>query len=88
MMDINERLERIERTLLLTAKRVLDVTDVATLLGVTENRVRHLMSEHSIPYYKQGNKVWFDRQELESWQLDRRIPSNAELDAASALRSL
>ena len=34
-----------------------------------------------IPHYKRGVKTYFRKSELTDWQLDTRIPSNAELSA-------
>ena len=42
-MGVEERLERIERLLLLGSKEVLNTSEIALLLGISESRVRHLM---------------------------------------------
>lgn len=78
-MGVNERLERIERLLVVNAKNALTVADVALVLGVSESRVRHLVSDKEIPHYRQGNKVFFRKSEIEDWQLAHRIPTNAEI---------
>lgn len=44
-MTIEQRLERIERTVTLAFKKVLNVSDMALMLGVSESRVRHIASE-------------------------------------------
>lgn len=80
-MEVNERLERIERLLIVNAKTALTVSDVALLLGVSESRIRHLVSEREIPHYKQGYKTFFKKSEIEEWQLMRRIPTNAEISS-------
>ena len=41
-MGVEERLERIERLLLLGSKEVLNTSEIALLLGISESRVRHL----------------------------------------------
>lgn len=56
-MGVEERLERIERLLLLGSKEVLNTSEIALLLGISESRVRHLTSAKKIPHYKQGNKI-------------------------------
>lgn len=58
-MGVEERLERIERLLLLGSKEVLNTSEIALLLGISESRVRHLTSAKKIPHYKQGNKIYF-----------------------------
>ncbi len=55
-MGVEERLERIERLLLLGSKEVLNTSEIALLLGISESRVRHLTSAKKIPHYKQATK--------------------------------
>ena len=78
-MDIEQRLERIEILLMLTAKEVLTTSDVALLLNVSESRIRHLTSDREIPHYKHGGKTYFKKAEIEQWQLAQRIPTNQEI---------
>lgn len=81
MNAIIDRIERIERLLIISTKEVLNVREAALLLGVSESRVRHLVCSREIPHYKRGVKTYFRKSELTDWQLDTRIPSNAELSA-------
>lgn len=78
-MNIEQRLERIERLLIIGSKEVLTTSDVALLLNVSESRVRHLTSAKEIPYYKQGGRTYFKKSEIEEWQLSQRIPTNKEI---------
>lgn len=78
-MGVEERLERIERLLLLGSKEVLNTSEIALLLGISESRVRHLTNAKKIPYYKQGNKVYFRKKEIEAWQLQSRVPTDDEI---------
>lgn len=78
-MGVEERLERIERLLLLGSKEVLNTSEIALLLGISESRVRHLMSAKKIPHYKQGNKIYFRKKEIEAWQLQSRVPTDDEI---------
>lgn len=87
MDNIKSILERIEKYALLAAKTVLTVKDLALLLGISEDRIRHLVCDKEIPYYKQGTKVYFKKSEIEDWQLAKRIPTIAELKTAAATRS-
>lgn len=48
-MSIEQRLERLERIMLLQFKNVLNVDDVAIILSVSTDRVRHLVSKRLIP---------------------------------------
>ena len=78
-MGVEERLERIERLLLLGSKEVLNTSEIALLLGISESRVRHLTSAKKIPHYKQGNKIYFRKKEIEAWQLQSRVPTDDEI---------
>ncbi len=78
-MSIEERLIRIERMVLIGSKNVLDASEVAMMLNISESRVRHLVSERSIPHYKQGVKTFFRKSEIEEWQCSQRIPTNKEI---------
>lgn len=83
---ISDRLERIEKLILLASKNVLTVAEVALMMGITEGRVRHLTSEKELPYYKQGKKTFFKKSEIESWMLSNRVPTNAEIKSIAATR--
>ena len=78
-MNIDERLERIERLMVIGSKAVLDTKEAALLLNLSESRIRHLVSERNIPHYKQGRTTYFKKSEIEQWQLQHRIPTNDEI---------
>lgn len=77
--DIEQRLARLERLVIIGAKQALSTKDVAILLDITTDRVRHLCHDRAIPFYKQGNRNYFDKDEITRWQLQHRIPTNAEI---------
>ena len=79
MSSIEERLDRIERALVLNTKNVLDTKDLSLVLGVTENHIRVMCSKKEIPYYKRGASVFFRRSETEEWQLRDRVPTQEEI---------
>lgn len=81
MLTIEERLDRIEGLLRLSAKEVLNADEAALLLGISSGRVRHLTSAKEIPFYRQGRKVWYKKSELEKWQLRNRVETKDEIDA-------
>lgn len=77
--SIEDRLTRIERQLVLVNKKVFTVDELALWLGVGEGRIRCLISNKEIPYYKNGGKVYFSKEEIEQWQLQGRVYTNDEL---------
>lgn len=83
-MEVEERLERIERLMLINTKSVLDTREVAMMLNMSESRVRHLVCERNIPHYKQGRTTYFKKSEIEEWLLHCRIPTNDEMSKRAA----
>ena len=79
-MSIEERLERIERILVIGSKEALNTSEVALMLDVAVQTVRNLMHDKAIPYYKRGGKAYFRKSEIEAWMLKgQRIVSNEEI---------
>jgi excisionase family DNA binding protein len=76
--DIAARLDRLERSAAL-AKNVLTIDEVALLTGYTVKYLRLIISQHQLPYYRRGNRLYFCRAEVENWMMAQRIPSNDEL---------
>lgn len=79
--DIEARLERIERLVIIAGKEVLNTREAALVLGITEQRVRHLTSAREIPYYKKGRDNYYKKSELERWRLGMRIASNSDIQS-------
>lgn len=80
-MNLEERLDKIERLTLLAAKRFLTVPEMAMLLGYSEDRIYHLASSGEVPSYKWGKRLYFDKQEIEDLLLGNRQKSAADIEA-------
>lgn len=87
-MTTEERLERIERLLIINGKEALTANEAAMFLGITEGRIRHLVSGQEIPYYKRGNRTFFAKSELERWMLSRRVKTNDEINDQAATHNV
>ena len=83
-MSIEERLDRIERLVIIGSKEVLNTCEVAMMLNVAVQTVRNMMHERAIPYYKHGGKAFFKKSEIEDWMLQERIPTNDEIKSQAA----
>lgn len=84
-MSIEERLERIERLLVIGNKEALNTSEVALMLDMAVQTVRNLMHDKAIPYYKRGGKAYFRKSEIEAWMLKgQRIVSNEEIAAEAS----
>ena len=77
--EIAKRLERLETLTALSAKNVLDINDTAELTGYSVKYLRLLIAKRDIPHYRRGNRLYFDRDEIEEWMLGERIPTNEEM---------
>ena len=80
---IIEQLNRIERNSLLAAKNVLNMDDAVLITGLSRSYLYSLTSKAEIPHYKQANKVYFDRAELEAWLKENRIATSSEIETAA-----
>jgi excisionase family DNA binding protein len=78
--ELAERLERIERLVMISSKEAFNVREAALFLGLSESRVRHLVHGRLIPHYKKGANVFFRKSELEDWMLQDRIPTIDEIE--------
>lgn len=52
--------------------KVLTKKEVASLSGYSINTINHKVSKREIPYYKQGGRVFFHKDEIEEWLLSNR----------------
>jgi excisionase family DNA binding protein len=77
--DIAKRLERLEALTALASKDVLDVNETAQLTGYTVKYLRLLISRREIPHYRRGNRIFFNRDEVEEWMMGNRIPTIDEV---------
>ena len=77
--EIAQRLDRLESLTALSAKTVLDINDAAQLTGYTVKYLRLLISRREIPHYRRGNRIFFNRDEIEDWMMGERIPTNEEM---------
>ena len=78
--DIAKRLDRLEALTALSAKTVLDINDTAELTGYSVKYLRLLIAKRDIPHYRRGNRLYFNRDEIEDWMMGTRIPTKEELN--------
>jgi excisionase family DNA binding protein len=81
-MELNTKLEQIERITLVGAKNVLTLEEVALLTGLSKGHLYRLTSTQSIPHYKpNGRNLYFKKDEIEEWLLQNRVSTLAEIDS-------
>lgn len=82
---IDERLQRIEELLasqreVKTPNALMSVDDVAQYTGYTKRYVYRLVQEKQIPHYKRGAKLFFKKEEIDSWLFDNKVPTDDEVE--------
>lgn len=81
MEEILNELREMKKILLLASKEVLNVEDASILLGVSKDRIYHMVNSGDLPCYKRGNKsIFFKKSEIERWMLRGKKMSNEELE--------
>lgn len=84
-MGLMNFLKRIEILIRVGVKDALTVEEAAVWLGISESRVRQLLSAREIPYYKPTpNKTYIRKSELEAMRLQNRVPTNDEITTQAA----
>ena len=78
--DIAQRLDRLEALTVLASKTVLDINETAELTGYSVKYLRLLISRREIPHYRRGNRLYFNRDEIEDWMMGERIPTKEEMN--------
>ncbi len=83
LQDISSRLD-ILTAAILSNKNVLNIDEAAAFTGMTVSYLYKLTSTQEIPHYKpRGKMLYFDRSELESWLLQRRIKTTEEINTSA-----
>lgn len=66
------------------ASNVLTINGVSQLTGLTTATIYRLTSQKAIPHYKRGNKLYFQKNEIEAWLVGNKVLTNAEIDSQAA----
>lgn len=79
-MTIEERLDRIERYVMLGTTNVYNTEQAALYLGVTPDRVRALCRQQAITHYKAGGKITIRREDIDKYRCQTKVKSRAEIE--------
>ena len=89
-MDANilsklEHIEKLLETQQAMQKQVLNFNDTCIYLELSQSHLYKLTSSGSIPHYKpNGKKLYFKREELDTWLLRNRNNSIDEIEQEAA----
>lgn len=81
--EIEKRLDRIEKKTGLE-KNVLTLDETAAFTGYSTRYLRLLVQKRDLPCYRRGNRLYFDRAEVENWMTANRIQSEEEITNQAA----
>jgi len=81
MVQLEQKLQRLENLIVCTQKTVLSINDVCTLTGLSKSTIYKLTMSGKIPFYKQAKHLFFDRLEIEQWLKSNRGYNVAEINA-------
>jgi len=79
---LNE-LQELKKLTLLGVKKVLTMNDCSLLTGLSKSHIYKLVMNKKIPYWKSdgGKMTYFDKQEIETWLLQHRVKTIAEIES-------
>jgi excisionase family DNA binding protein len=84
MVQIIERLDRLERLILQQSKNhkdLLDINEASDFLNLSVSQLYKHSSNSEITFYKpMGKKIYFRREDLLEWALKNRSPSKEEIE--------
>ena len=88
MEELMKKLEEIENLILdqnLLQKKVLNMEEASQYLGLSVSHLYKLTSANAIPYYKpNGKRLYFNREELDTWLLRNRNTTREEIESMAA----
>lgn len=76
-----QAIEELKALTLLAAKSTLSIDDVCLLYGFSKSTIYKMTSARSIPHYRKGKILFFDKTELDQWAKECRINTEAEAEA-------
>ncbi|MBK5719894.1 helix-turn-helix domain-containing protein [Dysgonomonas sp. Marseille-P4677] len=80
-IQLDERLERIEKLLLIN-KKVLTLDEVCEYTGFSRSYVYKLTANGIIPFSKPNGKVlFFDKEKIDNWMLNNASKSKEEIES-------
>ncbi len=85
LTQINARLDKIERMVLMGAKDVLTLEEVSLMTGFSVSNIYRMTSNRTIPFYKPlGGKLFFDKKEIENWLRKNKQETVAATESKAA----
>jgi excisionase family DNA binding protein len=67
---------------------ILDIKQASDFLRLKLNTLYEKTSQKIIPHFKKGNKLYFNRAELQAWVADGKVKTTAELQVEASSYTL
>ena len=80
---ILQEIEALKGITLLAAKNTLTLEDVSLLYGFSKSTLYKMTSSKTIPHYRKGKVLFFDKAELDRWAKECRVNTQAEAEQAA-----
>ena len=84
LQDLSNKLDHIAELTLIGAKTVLDIDEAAIFTRLSVGHIYRLTSSKQIPHFKKSRKLYFKKDELEDWMLERKILTNDEIKSKAS----
>ena len=77
MEKIIKQLDEIKGLILLSAKNVLTIDEVALLTDLSVSCLYKKTCSRQIPFYRSGKRIYFNRNEIEDWMMKCHTVANS-----------
>lgn len=77
MEKIIKQLDEIKGLILLSAKNVLTIDEVALLTDLSVSCLYKKTCSSQIPFYRSGKRIYFNRKEIEDWMMKCHTVANS-----------
>lgn len=77
MEKISQQLDEIKVLILLSAKNVLTIDEVALLTDLSVSCLYKKTCSRQIPFYRSGKRIYFNRKEIEDWMMKYHTVANS-----------
>lgn len=77
MEKISQQLDEIKVLILLSAKNVLTIDEVALLTDLSVSCLYKKTCSKQIPFYRSGKRIYFNRKEIEDWMMKCHTVANS-----------
>lgn len=82
--EIKGILGRIEQLAVIGSKTILTLSEAAAFTGYSTSHLYAMTSKRLVPHYKKCRKLYFRKQELEEWMLEREVKPESDIDSMAA----